>query len=115
MFKFIFLLLVSSSAFAEPWSHEDTVRESVYLTLLAVDWAQTRSFLRNGDEEANPFLGERPHQDKVDAVVILTGIAHVYVASILPESYRSAFQYVSIGVEVGAVSHNFSLGVRARF
>ena len=137
MLKFILaaLLLITSSAHAENknWSTADTVRESTYLVLLATDWAQTRSFMRIGNtcrarlpnmdksqtcsgyDEMNPFLGAHPHKDRVDITIIATAIAHVYVASILPANYRKAFQYVSIGVEAGAVFHNYSIGIKARF
>lgn len=110
------LLLISTPSFADPWTTEDSYREAAYLGLLAVDWAQTRSFLRDPKYyETNPLLGSHPSQGKIDAAVVLTGLAHVYIARIIPEKYRAPFQYVSIGIEGGAVVHNFSFGVKVKF
>jgi len=121
------LLLVSSSAFADEWSTGDTGRETTYQVLAAVDWAQTRGFRRgsvlcsrDGQNncyryEQNVILGPRPSQDRIDAYFVATGIAHYLISKALPEKYRTLFQYISIGVEVGVVSHNFSFGVAAKF
>jgi hypothetical protein len=38
MRKFLFLLLLTLPAHADDWSDADTVREAVYLGVLAVDW-----------------------------------------------------------------------------
>jgi hypothetical protein len=112
---FILLLLLSTPSFADEWTTTDSYRESAYIILLTTDWAQTRDFLRKEQSEANPILGKHPSQDKVDIAVILTGITHVYIASILPEKYRVPFQYISIGIEGGSVYHNFSFGVKVKF
>ena len=127
------LLLIPSVASADDWTSADSTREATYLVLLATDWAQTRSFLRSDKNcrarqpkldsnltctattEMNPLLGGHPHKDKVDITILATAIAHVYVASILPANYRKAWQYISIGVEAGAVAHNYSIGIKARF
>jgi hypothetical protein len=34
---------------------------------------------------------------------------------LLPRDWREAWQYVWIGIEFGAVAHNYSLGVRIHF
>jgi hypothetical protein len=116
MLKIIFFLLVSAPCLADPWTTADTYREATYLSLLAVDWAQTRSFLRQPNcYEQNKFLGQHPSQNKLDAAVLITGLAHVYVANLLPEKYREPFQYISIGIEGGAVAHNISTGVNIKF
>ncbi|MFZ2541846.1 MAG: hypothetical protein WAW75_08745 [Gallionella sp.] len=117
MFKFILaLLLVSSSAWADEWSREDTYREATYLTLHTMDWAQTRNIARNPNyHEQNAILGKHPSVGRVDGYFALTGLAHFAVAYYLPTEYRKAFQYVTIGIEGGAVVHNFSLGIGVRF
>lgn len=133
MSKFILaiLLFISIPSFASDWSTGDTYSESVYLAFLAVDWAQTRNIVRSNERcsvgkpnqvahcyhypELNPILGKSPSMARVNAAVILTGLAHVYIASILPEKYRAPFQYISIGIEGGAVVHNFSIGIGAKF
>jgi hypothetical protein len=116
MLKLIILLLIATPCYAaDPWTREDTYREAAYLTLLAADWAQTRSFRRAGHSEANALLGERPSQSRVDSIILLTGIAHVGIVHALPSNWRDSFQIVSIGLEIFAVQHNVSVGIKARF
>ena len=117
MFKFIFLLLVSSSAFADEWTSADTKREAVYLTLHTLDWAQTRNIARNPNKwtESNVILGKHPSVPQVDRYFIATGALHLAVAYYLPAEYRKAFQYITIGMEGGMVAHNFSIGLKAEF
>ncbi|MGB8408714.1 MAG: hypothetical protein WCE58_02235 [Gallionella sp.] len=118
MHKFIFaLLFFSTTAIADEWTTGDTYRETTYLTFLAIDWAQTRGFLREPQRysERNPLLGAHPEQSHLDAAIILTGTVHYLFAKTLPEKYRATFQYISIGVEVGAVAHNYSIGISAKF
>jgi hypothetical protein len=115
--KYLFILLfISSSVYADEWTSGDTYREGVYLTLLVIDWSQTRSALRDPYHyEQNPMLGKHPEQSHLDAAVILTGTVHYLIAKTLPEKYRAPFQYISIGVESSAVVHNFSFGVKVKF
>ena len=118
MFKFILaLLLVSSSAFADEWTREDTYREATYLTLHTIDYAQTRNIARNPDKwhEQNIILGKHPSVSQVDRYFIATGALQFAVAYYLPAEYRKAFQYISIGHDAGYVVHNFSIGVSAEF
>lgn len=113
----IALLLVSSSAFADEWTRTDTYREATYLMLHTMDWAQTRNIARNPDRwrEQNYFLGKHPSVSQVDQYFIATGTLQFAVAYYLPAEYRKAFQYVTIGIEGGAVAHNFSIGVGIKF
>jgi len=102
---------------SDPWTTADSWREGAYLTLHAIDWAQTRNTARNPDRwcEDNVILGNHPSAGRVDRYFALTALAHVGLAATLPASWRVPFQYVTIGVEVGAVAKNFSLGLGMRF
>jgi len=40
---------------------------------------------------------------------------HYFISEALPEKYRAPFQWVTIGIEGGAVVHNFSIGISAGF
>jgi hypothetical protein len=117
MFKFILaLFLISSPAFADEWSREDTYREAAYLTLHTLDWAQTREIARNpAYYEQNMYLGKHPTVRQVDRYFAAMALAHVGVAYLLPSEWRRPFQYLTIGVELGAVAHNFSIGISANF
>ena len=115
--KYILLFILSIPAFADEWTDADTKREAVYLTLHTFDWAQTRNIARNPDKwrEQNAVLGGNPSVSQVDRYFIATGALQFAVAYYLPAEYRKAFQYVTIGIEGGAVAHNFSIGISARF
>lgn len=116
MFKFIFLLLVSSSAFADDWSRADSYREAAYLTLHTMDWAQTRNIARNpAYYEQNSILGKHPSVSQVNQYFAATAALQFAVAYYLPPEYRKAFQYITLGIEFGAVTHNISLGIKATF
>lgn len=117
MLKIIFFLLISTTAFADEWTSADTYREGAYQTLAAVDWLQTRNIARAPTKyyEQNAILDSHPSVGRVNGYFALTGLAHYFIADALPEKYRAPFQYVSIGIEVGAVAHNFSIGVSAKF
>jgi len=110
------LLLVSIPAVADEWTTGDTYREATYLSLLAVDWAQTRDCLRRpGCYEENTLLGAHPKQSSLDAYVVLEGLAHIAIAKMLPEKYRAPFQYITIGMEGNATFRNLSLGSSIKF
>lgn len=114
---FIILILLNSSTHAEEWMYTDTKREAVYLTFHTIDWLQTRTIAHNPDKwhEQNAILGKHPSIDRVDRYFALTGLAHIAVAYYLPSEYRKAFQYITIGIEMGIVAHNLSVGVEVRF
>jgi hypothetical protein len=116
MFKLLFLLLLVSPAHADEWSRADSYREATYLVLHTMDWAQTREIARNPSYyEQNMMLGKHPSVREVDRYFAAMALAHIGVAYLLPAEWRRPFQYVTIGVELGWVSHNFSIGLRAKF
>ena len=111
----LFLLIPFSSG-ASDWTREDTYREATYLTLHTIDWAQTRNIARNPlYYEQNAILGKHPSVGKVDGYFVLTGLAHIAISYYLPTEYRKAFQYITLGIEGGAVAHNISLGIGVKF
>ena len=122
---FAILLLISSSAFADEWSREDSYREATYLTLHTVDWLQTRNISRSAEcktgqpppcwHEQNTLLGKCPSIAQVNQYFAATAALQFAVAYYLPAEYRKAFQYVTIGIEGGAVAHNFSIGISGKF
>ena len=42
-------------------------------------------------------------------------IGHILISGLLPKPYRAGFQYITIGIESGAVFHNYNAGVRIEF
>ena len=111
------------------WNREDTIRESIYVSVLSIDWLQTLSFQKeyyirmNGTEilkypkyyEKNPCLGKYPTRAHVNNVLFGQMIGHIGVSYLLPSKYRKIFQYTTISMETYAIGHNYSAGVRIRF
>jgi hypothetical protein len=95
------------------WTTHDTYREAAALSLLAVDYGQTRTIAKNPDQwyEQNPILGEHPSVAEVNRYFALAAIGHVAASATLPPKWRKVWQYVTIGVEAAAVGHNISLGI----
>lgn len=102
---------------ADEWSRADLQREAAYLALHITDYAQTRTIAQHPEQwhEQNSILGLHPSAGQVDRYFLLTGIAHVALAHLLPADWRKDFQVLTIGIEFGAVSNNFSLGISATF
>jgi hypothetical protein len=91
------------------WSHADTWRESAFLALVAVDWAQTSQALNRNPpfREANPILGQQPSKGKINVFVALGVSAHVGLAWALAPKWRKYFQYTTIGAEAFCVGSNY--------
>ena len=103
-------------AHADSWTTADNAREAVYLALVAVDWGQTLDLRHRADlQESNPVLGLHPSRSRVNSYFLANALLHPVIAHYLPGPWRAAFQYVSLGVEVGAVSNNARLGIRITF
>lgn len=111
------ILMFPSVSFADEWTSDDTKRQAVYLTLHAVDWMQTRHIAKNPTlfSESNPLLGRHPSVSKVNKYFIATALMHTGISYALPPEYRKVFQYITIGVQAGYVTHNYNVGVKIGF
>ena len=119
MYKFIFLALLSTSALADNWTDGNTYREVAFQTLNVIDWGQTRYVAQNPDRycesESAWIIGKHPSVETVDTFMIVSAILHPVVAYYLPSSWRSAFQYVTIGGKLNNVIGNVSIGIKVAF
>jgi hypothetical protein len=119
MKKLIFILMLfSSSAFADRWRTEDTYREAAYLTLLTIDYLQTREIAKNPGTyyEQNPILGVHPSELAVNRYFVLSSLIHLGLSRTLPHEWRAGFQYVTIARETYAVTRNhIVVGIRIPF
>jgi len=110
------ILSMSSMAFSDEWTLQDTILQVSIIGLIAVDWMQTLTFIEeDGYYETNPILGKYPSRGEVNvycaaSILITTGIAYI-----LPKPYRTIYQSIAIGVEMEAVKHNYQIGVRINF
>ena len=111
------LFFISTPAFADNWTREDTYRELTWTALLVVDYGQTMNIARNPDKfrEYNPILGEHPSQSSVGLYMLSAAIIHPVISYYLPPKYRKWWQYISIGVELGTVGNNFGAGIGVTF
>ena len=102
---------------ADPWTKQDTYREIAALTLRTIDWKTTRDIARNPDryKEINPLLGDHPSIGKVNTFFVLTTIIHPVISYYLPRDYRTAFQYISIGISGTAATINLWSGLKVKF
>ena len=113
------LLLLASlrDGHADELTTHDIAWETVYQSLLVVDWAQTLELSRlcqsriRGVQEVNPILGPCPTPGRVNAWFIGASIGHVVALNLLPRSGRRPLQMLTIGIQLSSVSANFSLGL----
>lgn len=130
---FAMVLLTSASAQAQEWTEADTWREGGVIALEVVDWGQTLNIARHpssapvaatwghpadpasGYREANWLLGTHPSTDKVNAYFISSIALHVLLARLLPDRWRLAYQYATMGFEASVIAHNFRLGLKVTF
>jgi len=107
------ILALATPINAGDWMREDTYRELAWTALLAVDYMQTRTIVQNPDKyfEYNPIIGKHPSQKNVDIYMASCAIIHPVISYYLPPKYRKVWQYVTIGIELGAVGNNLRIGV----
>ena len=105
----------------------DTVFESTFLAVLAVDWSQTRYIAGKPSifYATNGFLGQHPTDFDVNGYTAIAAISHVAIALLLPTKLdvpvvgtinpRRWWQVVWIGIEGGYVAHNASMGIKMKW
>jgi hypothetical protein len=88
------------------WTTTNTVLELSLVTATLVDTMQTVHFLRQGEKEMNPILGPRPSIGKLLGYDVAALGLHAAVAYALPEPYRTVWQGVWVGAEIGQLGSN---------
>lgn len=97
------------------------VTEWVYQGVALGDMLTTLDIAKHpGLVEENPLLGQHPSDGKVLGYFAATGVLHYLVTRELvrenvPAPIVQTWEALGIGLEVGMVAHNYSLGLRARF
>ena len=97
------------------WSGADKSLATLYLIMQALDYNQTRSFLRRPEqfEEGNPLLGKHPSQAKLAGANILTAAGVLKLADKLPPAYRKILLGGATAVEGQMVNAGHRVGVDA--
>lgn len=113
----ILIVFFSTPVLAGDWTRADTYRELAWTAILIADYGQTMNAARHPDRfiERNLILGEHPSTAAVSAYFLSVAIIHPVISYYLPPTYRKWWQYITIGVEVGYVTHNFAAGVGIGF
>ena len=118
------ILFSFSIVFAEDWTKEDTYRELTWTALLIMDYSQTMNIARHTDkyQEYNPILGSHPSRSSVNMYMLSAALLHPIISYLLPPKSekwkyinRENFQYITIGVEIGAVANNIGAGIGVSF
>lgn len=120
MKKFIFIILfLPSISIAGNWTTADTYREATFLTLLVIDYSQTSYVAKHPElykEDVSKWaIGQHPSPETVTTYFSIIAIVHPIISYYLPSSWRSAFQYVTIGEKIPAVIGNASIGIKMSF
>ena len=108
---------------ADDWTTEEKLGESVYLTLHAIDWMQTRYIAKHpvccvsdGQyqyyHEINPALGTHPSLDRVNAWFGMMAIAQPLIANALPRRWRDPWIAAGVVMELSLTEHNASIGIK---
>ena len=117
-YALILILLLSCPAQAGEWTKQDTYREAAYLALHVIDASQTIYIAEHPEkycEKNRLFFSEHPSKGEVYWKFAAGAVAHVAISYGLkkyaPDGWSEAFQWVTIGVEVGAVANNARIGI----
>ena len=114
----LLLILAAPTATAsDKWDTVDFALLTTATTALMLDWGQTRRISRNPDEyyETNSLLGDHPSTGDVDKHFAAVMLGTIVIADFLPSAYRKTWLGIITAVEVGYVSQNYQIGIRAEF
>jgi hypothetical protein len=104
---FLVLFLAQPAVAAQSWSTKDTTLELTFDATLLVDLLQTSAIASYPDRhELNPVLGPRPSHVAINAYFVAGALAHFGIALLLPDSWRTLWQVVWIGMELGWIAWN---------
>jgi hypothetical protein len=97
------------------------VTEWVYQGAAFADMLTTLDIAKHPNlVEENPLMGQHPSDGKVLGYFAATGLLHwaitrELVRESVPSPVVQTWEALGIGLEVGMVAHNYSIGLRARF
>ena len=115
------LSLLFSFSFGGDWwerNKEWVVGQGIFLTLLAIDWGQTRYIAKLGLPELNPILGKKPSLRKINAYFITVAILHTYLSWEGWKYNKRQWRWfigISIGIELNQTFNNWAGGIEIYF
>lgn len=116
-----FLLFFALPVGAGDWTREDKIWESTWMTLHALDMAQTyNGVVRNPDPcfyEKNPLLGREPSSGRLAAYAVGSaalhwGVTQALISNDAPRWARRAWATLTISASGIAVRSNHRMGLR---
>jgi hypothetical protein len=98
------------------WTATDTALQAIFIAATAVDWSQTLDISRSYERrcpyyERNPFLGRKPGAGRINTWMSTTILAHTAIAYLLPKPYRTVWQSLWVGLEIGQIHQNRQIGL----
>lgn len=113
------LLVPAATALAwepAPWTHEDTLWEIAYVTVVAMDCSQSCQFQQLGRYERNPFLPRHPNARTMRMICLGSVAGQAAISVVLPATWRRPWQVTTVSLEVAAVADNyFRAGLSIKF
>jgi hypothetical protein len=102
---------------AEPWDRTDKTLAAAMVTMLVIDWGQTRYIAKNPDqfEERNPLLGKHPSVGDVNRHFVLAIGGSLLIGNYLSSRHRKIFFGAITAAEVAVTIHNNSIGLKVSF
>jgi hypothetical protein len=112
------LLLTIPALASEPWTTQDKVLEGAFIAAMAIDYRQTSDIHRTVPGrcpyyEQNVIMGARPSQAMINRYFLTTTALQIAAVGLLPSGkWRTMAQAFTLGVEVGAIGHNYTIGLK---
>jgi hypothetical protein len=71
-----------------------------------LDRQSTIRFLKRGREEGNPFIGNRPHRDKLNGLIALVLLIPFMISSMSPAWKASIYDTIAFNAQMSADRNN---------
>lgn len=98
------------------------MNELIFLTLLTLDYGQTRDIAHACDgrinctiHETNPILGAHPSNGAINRYFLTAAVAHAIITEVLPPDYRQPWLVATSALEVAVIGNNKRIGLHLRF
>jgi len=111
-------LALPVTAADSPWTTRDTLWESAFMAVLALDCSQSRKIENPGNPvfEADRLLPAKPRARTILGMSAATALGHAGISCLLPSPWRRRWQVVTLSVEAWVVEDNyFRVGMKFSF
>jgi len=97
------------------WTNGQIEREIAAVTLLTIDFGQTREIPYCKCTEQNRIIGRYPTEKRVNTYFGVAIPAQIILVNVLPTKYREYLIDGTIAVELIETVHNHHVGITIRF